>query len=149
MAIYIPFWTLNEEIQGYLPQRRLYKIYTVYFLILLCTCKLFFFVAMSINRPLKDNIQGRRLNLTLSSLLFFEFQVVITISSFEGNPVYEIFIQRNFHIVLSLRFKDKSTQKYLKNLVLSADVFNQGYLRTLWKRNTKPSNIDETHKFYV
>ena len=104
---------------------------------------------MSINRPLKDNIQGRRLNLTLSSLLFFEFQVVITISSFEGNPVYEIFIQRNFHIVLSLRFKDKSTQKYLKNLVLSADVFNQGYLRTLWKRNTKPSNIDETHKFYV
>ena len=38
---------------------------------------------MTIYRPSKDNIQGRRLNLTMSY-----FQVVFSVSSFVGNPVF-------------------------------------------------------------
>ena len=55
-------------IQGYPQrmrlQRRLYRIYTVYFHIfrILCNLKLVSFVAMAINWSLKDNIQGRRRN---------------------------------------------------------------------------------------
>ena len=70
----------NLFIQGYPQrirlQRRLYRLYTVYFLILriLCTCKLFFFVATLINR---HNLWalGR-----LYSLIFV------------GNPIYSALI---------------------------------------------------------
>ena len=62
---------LKPQVQGYPQrmrlQRRLYRRYTVYFLIFktLCNFKLVSSVAMSINKPLKDLIQSRRLNLSL------------------------------------------------------------------------------------
>ena len=80
-------------IQGYPErmrlQKRLYIIYTVYYLIfsILCSFKLVSFFVMSINRPIKDNIQDKRLNLFLQSSYFMSFR-----STLKSHPYLEITI---------------------------------------------------------
>ena len=62
-----------------------------------CNCNLVFFVAMSINRPLKDIIQGRRLKSNLVVVVFYDVQVVFTVLFSVGNPVLRLQI-KNFKI---------------------------------------------------
>ena len=69
-----------QNIQGY-PQRmrlhrRLYRMYTVCFLIFMipCNCKLVYLLFKLLNMYVKDSIQGIRLNLTLESSYLKSFR---------------------------------------------------------------------------
>ena len=68
-----------------------YTIFTVYFQLYLwfsatVTVNCFFLIAMTLNRPLKDNIQGKRQS-NLVIVIFSDFEVVFTVSSFVDNPI--------------------------------------------------------------
>ena len=61
-------------------------IYCSFPIWILCNCKLVSFVAMTINRQLKDIFQEKR----QFNLVIVIFQFVFTLSSFVGNAVYTV-----------------------------------------------------------
>ena len=56
---------------------------------ILCIFKLISSIAKSLNKPFKDNSQGRQKSQSELGIFLFEgFWVVFPFSSFVGNPVY-------------------------------------------------------------
>jgi len=70
-------------------QRRLYGI-NLSVSAYSCKCELFSIFAKSLNKTIKNYIQGRRVNLTLILSYLKKDLVVFAVSSFVGNPVREI-----------------------------------------------------------
>ena len=60
-------------------QRRLYGIFTVCFIIFMISCnfKLVSFFDKSLNKPLKDYLLGKRLNLTEGSSYYISFRLFL------------------------------------------------------------------------
>ena len=110
-------------------QRRLYGIKTVCFLvfIILCNRQLFFF-PLTLNKPLKDCIQGKLLNLTLKSSDIKSFR-----SSLQSHPLRIILDIISFFIHLQIVC-------YLLSHLTSAVVYwrpqdkiiKEGFLEFFW-----------------